>query len=224
MWFTLACDTGSTASQGSGDTESQCMDFEASSDVDGNIVVLARDILNYHFSSKLTVNTVSVRAGADIIFDWSGATRHLLEREFDPLTGVDSMQISLCRYTPDELIQAIAADAVDNARRIVYAQVPTENNVSKMNFFLLQSAGGIPHEEDELLCYVDAEKYSVDEYITRIKPRQTSSLILFTWNQLPTSCTVHSSLLDRKSISVNSRMRTGSHLQALMKTAHGLSL
>ena len=161
-------DTGGSDNSNGSDSETvvidHCADPVATTDEDGNVVVIAEDRLNYSFSSSLAVGSVPVRSGVDLTFDWSTVTKDLLGHDFDPLTSVDMMEISLWRYSKEGLMQDINNDALDTSNLVVLGQVPTGNAVMSENFLSLLSPSGSTLEEDLLLGYTDTTEYPLDEH------------------------------------------------------------
>lgn len=141
-----------------------CADPVATRDADGNVVIVATDILNYSFESNLEIQTVSVRSDSDLRFDWSGVNIDMLGHPFDPLTSVDMMELMLWRYTKEELVQHINDDDLDTGQLVSMGSVPTAQSTTSANFLelLSPSMGEVP--DDQLLEYVNTSIYPPEEH------------------------------------------------------------
>ncbi len=171
MAFVLAmgCDTGpddgsrgddTAADTNSGqETDPFCADPVATTDEEGNILVIAADSLNYTFQSSLEIKTVPVRSSSNLTFDWSGMTEDMFGHPFDPLGSVDMVELMLWRYTKEDLMQDINNDTLDTTDLVVLGQVPTLNVLSSTSLLDIRSPSGGLVEEEELMSYMDTSIY-----------------------------------------------------------------
>jgi len=133
-------------------------------DEDGNRLITARDDLNYSFQSSLDIQTVRVQSMSDLSFDWSEITQDMLGHPFDPLAGVDMLEVMIWRYSSEDLMQDIASDSLDTTNLVALGQLPTHNDLDSANLLEVRSPSGGVVDEDEMLGFLDTTVYAPDEH------------------------------------------------------------
>jgi hypothetical protein len=141
-----------------------CANPVATTDEDGNILIIAEDSINYTFESHLEVRSVPVQSLANLLFDWSEVSQDMFGRPFDPLEDADMIELMLWRYTKEDLIKDINADTLDTTNLVALGQLPTFNRIDSAELLNLLTPTGDPLDEAELMSYVDTSIYAPDEF------------------------------------------------------------
>jgi hypothetical protein len=136
----------------------------ATTDEDGELVVVLEDRHDYSFTSSLEIETVPVRAASDLTFDWSGVTRDMLDHPFDPLASVDMIELMVWRYAADDLIRDIGSDSLDTSNLVALGQLPTQNARDAASLLEIRSPSGGTLEPEVLLEYVDPNVYPPEDH------------------------------------------------------------
>ena len=141
-----------------------CDDLIATTDEDGDLLVVATADQNYSFESNLSAETISVRPTSNLHFDWSEVTVDLVGRDFDPLSSVDMMEVMLWQYSKEDLLRDINDDNLDRGRLRAIAYLDTGKAMSVGDYLDILSAGGSQQPEEVLLEYLDTTVYSPEKY------------------------------------------------------------
>ncbi len=124
----------------------------------GELVLDLEEGQNYAFQSALDIQSVDVRAGGDLHFDWRELTVDMLGRPVDP-DQIDRMEVLVFSLPPRELIQGMNDDSLSQSDLAAIAYLPTRHD-SGADYLSLLSAGGVPLDEETLLAYLDPVEYS----------------------------------------------------------------
>jgi len=99
------------------------------------------DDMNYSFASALSIQTTTVKDGANLTFQWGEVTRDFLGRRVDPVQDIDMVVVSLWGMSDAELMSALRQDALQLSR-----------NEGALTFFP-EEAGAPPPTQAQLLDF-----------------------------------------------------------------------
>ncbi len=127
-------------------------------------VMRLEDKHNYSFSSGLSIQSTAVRPRANLRFDWSAVGTDMLGQPVDPRAGIDMLEVVLFGLSEKQLMQALNDDTLSQSVVEAFVYYPTQQATTSAEYLGLLAPGGVSVAEEQLLGYLDPERFPSHSY------------------------------------------------------------